>query len=498
MDLKSRGVSRLLILTRFLLLLPALIVTSAHAAALNEGCARGFFTTRSGLCCTLCPAGTYKASDCASDGRPALCEICSQGTFTDRPHNETRCSECRRCGPDEEVAVNCSVGQDAVCRCKEGSVRDPHSWLCTSEGPNPSSANALTDNVVIILVCTVVAFGVVIATLAALAWHWRKLMNSRSGREEGTRLIVNISETQEGDDAIAPLQVMNDHWDELKEWVGVNPIPLLDYLSNNRTITRRVHSVAMNKGGEECVEFLLNHFINEREEEHLKLWNALYAVRKNYLQIWRMLQENGNAVQAISKSRPQLIAWIGTNPRHLLLQLINQSLIPRDTLAKVRVAQSDEQVAGILLDFYVGRGNDDCEKLLFALYAVKNEYPEVKQWLNSLRFFKRLLTKFPRFLATTKDNGLHNQIRFNKAKICEAIMHDLERLLSYLEKRNYFSKTVTAEIRDMEKRKGRKSAVTHLIELVLGKGRGKSRQFLEILWQLQAQYPKMTRIFDEM
>ncbi|CAN0201645.1 unnamed protein product [Lampetra planeri] len=316
--------------------------------------------------------------------------------------------------------------------------------------------------------------------------------------QHGAASAAPSAPQQEGDDAIAPLQVMKNHWDELKEWVGVNPTPLLDYLSNNHTITRRVHSVAVNKGGEACVEYLLNHFINEREEEHLKLWNALYAVRKNYLQIWRMLQENGDAVQAISKSRPQLIAWIGKNPRHLRLQLINQSLITRDTSAKVRVAQSDEQVAEILLDFYVGRGNDDCEKLLFALYAVKNEYPEVKRWLNSLRFFKRLLTKFPRFLATTKDNGLHNQIRFNKAKICEAIMHDLERLLSYLEKRNYFSKTVTAEIRDMEKRKGLELAVTHLIELVLGKGRGKSRQFLEILWQLQAQYPKITSIFDEM
>nr|XP_032800656.1 uncharacterized protein LOC116937612 [Petromyzon marinus] len=291
---------------------------------------------------------------------------------------------------------------------------------------------------------------------------------------------------------------MKDHWDELKECVGVNPTPLLDHLSNNRTITRRFRSVAAAKGGEECVEFLLEHLVNEREEEHMKLWNALYAVRRNYLQIWRMLQENGDAVHAISKSRPQLIAWIGTNPRHLLLQLINQSLIPRDALARVRVARSDEQVAGILLDLYVGRGNDGCERLLFALYAVKNEYPKVKQWLKSLRFLKRLLTKVPRFLATTKDNGLHNQIRFNKARFCEAIMHDLEGLLSYLEKRNYFSKTVTAEIRDMEKKKGRELAVKHLIELALGKGRAKSREFLEILWQLQGQYPKMTRIFDEM
>ncbi|XP_061437022.1 uncharacterized protein LOC133362075 [Lethenteron reissneri] len=420
----------------------------------------------------------------------SLCELCPEGTFSNREHQEKTCMPCGACGPDEEVAHACSLAQDTVCQCKEGFKRDPGSQLCVHEGPSQAT---------IVLGC--IAALSLIATTAILIVYRRRQKLSRAGYEEAAPLLVVEKHGTQADGDIADETVrgvMQEYAEELKEWVGENPTPLLEHLINNCTITRKVYSTAESKGGEDCVEFLLHHFLNQGGKEYFRLWNALYAVRKNYLQLWKMFNEKGEAVLAVTKAKPQLKAWIGVNPRHLLLQLINQSMIPGDIIAKTKSANSDEDHAEILLDFFIRRGNDDCDKLLFALHIVKNKYPDVKKWLSSLRFLKMLLTKAPLFLDQYKDKGLYGHIRFNKKDISEAIQDDLEPLLTCLEKRNYFSKTIAQDLRAMENKHGRDVAAKHVLELTLGKSRVKPRLFLEVLWGLRDQHPKFNSIFRNM
>ncbi|CAM9155024.1 unnamed protein product [Lampetra planeri] len=372
--------------------------------------------------------GTFKIVDCIVDGMDPLCDLCPESTFSNRDHQEKTCMPCGACGPDEEVASACSLAQDTMCQCKEGFKRDPGSELCVREGPSQGAGYEEVAPLVVVVKngTQETASNVDIGSECSSDVH--------GGSSELT------ADGEIADDMVR--QVMQEYSEDLKKWVGDNTTPLLEHLINNRTITQEVYSTAKSKGGEDCVEFLLHHFLNRGGKEYFRLWNALYAVRRNYLQLWNMFNKKGEAVLAVTKAKPQLKAWIGKDPRHLLLQLINQSLIPGDVISKAKSANSDEDHAEILLDFFIRRGNDDCDKLLFALHIVKNEYPDVKQWLSSLRFLKKLLTKAPLFLDQYKDKGLYGHIRFNKEHISEAIKDDLEPLLTCLEKINYFSTTI--------------------------------------------------------
>ncbi|XP_061433844.1 tumor necrosis factor receptor superfamily member 26-like [Lethenteron reissneri] len=103
-------------------------------------CGHGFYKSPQGKCCELCRAGMYKAMDCIADGMSALCEQCPRGRFMDRDSQEEECTQCSICGPGEEVAVNCSVAQDTVCRCMEGLQRDGNSGICLPEESHPGSS----------------------------------------------------------------------------------------------------------------------------------------------------------------------------------------------------------------------------------------------------------------------------------------------------------------------------------------------------------------------
>ncbi|XP_061436984.1 uncharacterized protein LOC133362030 isoform X2 [Lethenteron reissneri] len=262
-----------------------LLMVSAAAILADRVCDRGFYKTHQGFCCRLCRPGTFKIVDCITDGMDPLCELCPEGTFSNREHQEKTCMPCGACGPDEEVAHACSLAQDTVCQCKEGFKRDPGSQLCVREGPSQVLATIVLGCIAALLLNAI--------TIIIIVFRRRPKL-SRARYEEAAPLLVVVKNGTQADGEIADnmvKQVMQEYSEELKEWVGENPTPLLEHLINNRTITREVYSTAKSKGGKDCVEFLLHHFLNRGGKEYFRLWNALYAVRRNYLQLWKMFNE---------------------------------------------------------------------------------------------------------------------------------------------------------------------------------------------------------------
>ncbi|CAN0116291.1 unnamed protein product [Lampetra fluviatilis] len=237
--------------------------------------------------------GTYKVVDCRADGKSALCEPCPMGRFMNRDNQEEMCTWCSNCGPGEEVAHACSMDQDTVCRCTEGLSRDGNSGVCLPEEPHPGE------------------------------WYPRhSLCPPKVDHEhEAVKLI-------------------RGNRDNLVDWIGVDPSPLLNHLKDSRMIPHDVHRAAKAMLGDECAELILNHFMNQGEMGCIQLWDALCSVRFQYEQLQQWILEN--------------------------------------------VITNGAEHTELLLNNFIERGDDDCLKLLLALKAEQDQYPTLKKWLDSL------------------------------------------------------------------------------------------------------------------
>ncbi|XP_075913708.1 uncharacterized protein LOC142907792 [Petromyzon marinus] len=116
-----------------------LMISLLHKLSLAKECGDGFYKSQRGICCELCPAGTYKMFDCAANKRRAACDLCPEGSFMSRVNHEEKCAPCSSCGQDEEVAHTCSVAQDTVCQCIQGLKRDPGSGICLHENQHTAA-----------------------------------------------------------------------------------------------------------------------------------------------------------------------------------------------------------------------------------------------------------------------------------------------------------------------------------------------------------------------
>ncbi|XP_078470878.1 tumor necrosis factor receptor superfamily member 23-like [Lampetra planeri] len=146
--------------TEMRLLLLLLVCCALQEQSAAKECGDGFYKTQEGVCCRLCPAGTYKVMDCIVDGRKALCDLCPKDTFNDRVNQEEECSWCSSCGSGEQAVVNCSLAQDTVCRCTEGLKRDGDSGICLPEEPHPY-ATSVAFTAVLIFVLTALVLVIV-------------------------------------------------------------------------------------------------------------------------------------------------------------------------------------------------------------------------------------------------------------------------------------------------------------------------------------------------
>nr|XP_032800653.1 uncharacterized protein LOC116937609 [Petromyzon marinus] len=189
---------------------------------------------------------------------------------------------------------------------------------------------------------------------------------------------------QRSNESSETMQQIRENKEKLKAWIGADPSAFLEHLNGFKLIPRRVHQAAIIKGGEESVELVLDHFLSQGEACCEKLWDSLYSVRKQYVQLWKWIQTHGEALRAIRDKESDLKLWIARDPKHLLLQLMSRGRIPNELFTEAKGIRDGAECAELLLSFFKERGNDDCLKLLFALQAVQDHYPGVKEWLDGL------------------------------------------------------------------------------------------------------------------
>ncbi|XP_078476959.1 uncharacterized protein LOC144737936 isoform X1 [Lampetra planeri] len=368
-----------------------LMISLLHKLSLAKECGDGFYKSQEGICCELCSAGTYKVIDCIADKMRAACDLCPEGSFMNKVNHEEKCAQCSSCGADEEVAHACSVAQDTVCQCMEGLKRDPGSGICLYEEHHTGNYTAATTVIVLGCVLALVLSTLILSRLMRKGkWLTLKKTLEHCGitygrdNDESEKLVAVRSNGVQGSQESGTMNLIRENKENLKAWIGVDPSHLLDHLKDYKWIPHHVYNAARKRHGDECVELILDHFFNKGEPDCKILWEALYFVRKHYLQLWRWLQHQGDAMQCIRENKSALKLWIGRNPQHLLQHLKSQKCIPNDRFTKAMDMNGGEKCAEQLLDYFIKRGNDDCLQLLISLQAVQDEYPEVKQFLTSL------------------------------------------------------------------------------------------------------------------
>ncbi|XP_061434120.1 uncharacterized protein LOC133359654 isoform X2 [Lethenteron reissneri] len=484
------------------LLLLLLVCCALQEPSAAKECRDGFYKSPKGVCCQLCPAGTYKVKDCISDGRGALCDLCSKGTFMDRDNQEGKCSWCSICGSGEQVVVNCSLAQDTVCRCTEGLKRDGDSGICLPEEPYPYATSVVLA-AVLIFVLTALVLLIVYLNMKQKGFTFKNTPPTNYEHEENLPLVHIMRNehkvsygVQRSNESSETMQLIQENKENLKTWIGTDPSAFLEHLNGLNLIPRHVHKAAVDKGGEESVELVLDHCICQGESGCEKLWDALYSVRKQYVQLWKWIQKHGEALRAIRDKESDLKLWIARDPKHLLLQLMSRGRIPNELFTKAKGIRDGAECAELLLKYFIERGNDDCLKLLFALQAVQYEYPGVKEWLEGLGFLRRI-SKSHVVLNSYSDFVLRDKIRFNTRELLMALRDDLTPLLSQLQIRNILTDISVWEVKRMQARQGSEKATQHMVELVMARGRPRVKQFWEALWDLRESYPDLKDIFEK-
>ncbi|XP_075913715.1 uncharacterized protein LOC142907795 isoform X2 [Petromyzon marinus] len=413
-----------------------LMIFLLQKLSLAKECDDGFYKSQRGICCELCPAGTYKEIDCLADKMRAACDLCPEGSFMNRVNHEEKCAQCSSCGPDEEVAHTCSVAQDTVCQCIQGLKRDPGSGICLHE--NQHTAIVLGS----ILGLVLSAFSLFLLktkrkwlTLKKTSEHYGTTY--RKNNDEGEELAALVFIEVQGSQKSETMKLIRENQENLKAWIGVDPSHLLEHLKDYEWIPHHVYNAARKRHGEECVEHILDHFLKKGDTGCKELWEALFFVRKHYLQLWRWLHNRGDAMQCIRENKSALKLWISRDPHHLLEHLKSQTFISNGVFAKAKGMNGGEKCAELLLNYFINRGNDDCLQLLISLQAVQDEYPEVKQWLGSLGSTKTKSNGISVPRVDVLSNGIQSDtlklIQENKGNFREWIGVDTSHFLKFFD-----------------------------------------------------------------
>uniref|UniRef100_A0A8C3B7T6 TNFR-Cys domain-containing protein n=1 Tax=Cairina moschata TaxID=8855 RepID=A0A8C3B7T6_CAIMO len=81
-----------------------------------------------GLCCVLCPAGTYVSQHCTTPHSKGRCVSCTKGEdYTAHANGLDECLLCRQCRDDQVTLRACTPTHDTECQCKQG-------YFCPAEG----------------------------------------------------------------------------------------------------------------------------------------------------------------------------------------------------------------------------------------------------------------------------------------------------------------------------------------------------------------------------
>ncbi|XP_078476936.1 uncharacterized protein LOC144737926 isoform X2 [Lampetra planeri] len=445
-----------------------------------------------------CALQTYKVIDCITDQMRVACDLCPEGSFMNRVNHEDKCAQCSSCGPDEEVAHACSVAQDTVCQCMEGLKRDPGSGICLYEEQHTGNYTAATAAIVLGCVLALILPALILSRLMRKGkWLTLKKTLEHCGitygmdNDENEKLVAVRSNGVRGSQGSGTMNLIRENKENLKAWIGVDPSHLLEHLKDYKWIPHHVNNAARKRHGNESVELILDHFLNKGEPDCKILWEALYFVRKHYLQLWRWLQHQGDAMQCIRENKSALKLWIGKNPQHLLQHLKRQKCIPNDRFTKAIDMNGGEKCAELLLDCFIKRGNDDCLQLLISLQAVHDEYPEVKQFLSSLGGNKTKNNEISVPRVDVVSNGVQSGtlklIKENKENFKEWIGADTSHFLKYFED----SHSIPHEVYQEAKNKHGEECVEVLLDHFLN-------QEETALWELWTVFYYVRRNYEQL
>ncbi|CAN0421251.1 unnamed protein product [Lampetra planeri] len=406
-----------------------LMISLLHKLSLAKECGDGFYKSQGGICCELCSAGTYKVIDCIGDKMRAVCDLCPEGSFMNRVNHEEKCAQCSSCGADEEVAHACSVAQDTVCQCMEGLKRDPGSGICLYE-EHHIATTAIVLGCVLALVLSALIFSRLNRkgkwlTLKKTLEHCG-ITNGRDN-DENEKLVAVQSNGVQGSQESGTMNLIRENEENLKAWIGVDPSHLLEHLKDYKWIPHHVYNAARERHGDECVQLILDYFFNKGEPECKILWEALYFVRKHYLQLWRWLQRQGDAMQCIRENNGNIVLlhlftggtktkqndisvpkvdvvsnkvqdhhqsetlkliqenkdkfkqWIGADPSHLIKYFEDSLSIPYEVRQAAKNKHGEECVE-LILDHFFSQKETSLWGLWKALYFVRKKYGPLLSW----------------------------------------------------------------------------------------------------------------------
>ncbi|XP_075914289.1 E3 ubiquitin/ISG15 ligase TRIM25-like isoform X2 [Petromyzon marinus] len=162
----------------FIVVIGCVMLGVRHAEGSEaKQCPKDSYKTEDDVCCDLCPAGTFKAGDCLTDGGIRKCIQCIEGIFyTDKPNNESACFDCTPCSEGEEIVQECRKEHNTICQCKEGYYRS--NGQCVS-------LVALRGGLFIMVVIACISIIIIIISL------WRfKATEKRALNEDLTKMAL--------------------------------------------------------------------------------------------------------------------------------------------------------------------------------------------------------------------------------------------------------------------------------------------------------------------
>ncbi|CAN0124797.1 unnamed protein product [Lampetra fluviatilis] len=224
------------------------------------------YSSKHGICCELCPAGSKKLMDCDSNTTGSFCTGCRAGEgYMDEPNSSNECKKCTVCNvTSEDTERTCTIMQDTRCRCKDGFQRAAPSDPCTEAKGDADVAGAIAGvpigaligaviGTVVITILLVVTVGLLLYRIRHKRFPWGKSRNSTD--EEHANLLgddspCNSVSSHDGinsaEDFIGRMiaQGKESNWKdverelpELREWIGKTPSLFLHELKRRNVVT---------------------------------------------------------------------------------------------------------------------------------------------------------------------------------------------------------------------------------------------------------------------
>ncbi|XP_075908914.1 uncharacterized protein LOC116955210 isoform X2 [Petromyzon marinus] len=460
-----------------------------------QDCSAEFYKTTDNICCRLCRAGTYKAVDCTENGKDAFCLLCPEGLYMETDNHATSCNPCKKCRKDETIKTPCTIASNTQCRCKEGLQWNPETRTCWMTEPG-----AIVKPVAHL--ATFILF-LLLIWIARQTWKLFKNLIKKI-REPKDQLpivwphtVLEMLITNADDELGGPaFFLLKTKKRELKLWLRVNPEHLLEHLDSNSLMSRDFYKRVTALPLEQRINVLVTHFMEGGEHQCRVLLRALFDVRKTYAEMWnwliamdrnvKLIIVEGQSLRAIRTNKLELKQWLSSNPSHLVDKLEKYGFL---TAYRASSFTNNKECALNVLNHFIDRGDEGCEKLLFALQAVHVHYSHLHEWLHSLGFFMEILNNSPLFIMQRSDAELSNALQNSLPNLICILQSDVKFLLRHLLQQNLITKeteaTLLGDATEMKK------SVTLLLDVVKKYPRCANRLW-EIVWGLRDTHPQLT------